>query len=1042
VNFKDNRAKTEDNYYKTDYCNMLIGNGNYTMIKGDFEFNGTLPSRYDLRDYGWVSPVKNQKSSGNCWAFTAISALESSILKATNQIYDFSEENLKNVMTYYSDYGWALVPNKGGYDDMGVAYLISWLGAVNEGFESYDVNTALSPVLNSSIHVQNVVYLTRNNYTDNDAIKEAIMKYGGVAAGMYYSSYYLKGNSYYYSGSSGQNHAVTVVGWDDNYSKTNFKTTPEGDGAWICKNSWGESWGDKGYFYISYYDTKCVRVGPYDKSTYALVLNDTMHYDKNYQYDIIGITDYLITGKDTIWYENIFNATDNEFLTAFSTYFNTTTNWTAQIYVNNDLKVVKNGTSDAGYYTFDLDDPIPLNIGDTFKIVIKISTDKYASFPISERVRFNRVLYKEGVSFFSLDGENWTDLYNYKYNASEFGHNYESQVACIKAFTSFVHNTTISISDAGVIPVDELVNLTAVVKDPYGNKINSGEVNFTIGSESYTVPIIDYTATLTMEFNSTGIYTVNAEYLGNTFYYNSFTSKKINVDFTDLNLTLIVSNAYYGEDILIYNTLISNGIEIDDYINVTINNKTYSFKSNSLTSLKEALNPNEYTAYAAYYNITTSDTFNVYKILVSIMLDIENIGIDGVNISVMLSEPLNTSVNVSVNSVVYPLITRNGVANLVLSELYYGNYTVNAIVVSDYYESSTACGNFSINYIKTTLIANNVTLYYHDGTRFYVTLLDSKNNLLVNESVIFSINGVNYTKYTDETGECSFPLNLNSASYPVTLTYLGKGKYLPTNFTGNVLIKPTIISSDITKIFRNATPFTATILDNKGNIARNTTVSININGVFYYKVSDNNGVVRLNLNLAQGTYILTTTNLLTGEKAANTVTIIPSIVENYDLTKYYKNDSKYSVRILGDDGNPLANAEVSFNINGVFYKRTTDANGYASLSINLNPDKYIITAEYNGCRVSNVIEVLSVLESNDLNMKYHDGSKFKLKVLDGLGNPNPSQKVTFNINGVLYNKETDEYGFAYLTINLQVGKYIITSSYNGLNVANTITITN
>ena len=270
-----------------------------------------------------------------------------------------------------------------------------------------------------------------------------------------------------------------------------------------------------------------------------------------------------------------------------------TTNWTAQIYVNDDLKVVENGTSDAGYYTFDLDNPIPLNIGDTFKIVIKISTDKYASFPVSEKVRSNRVLNKEGVSFFSFDGENWTDLYDYKYNASEFSHNYESQVACIKAFTSFVHNTTISISNTGVIPVNELVNLTAVVKDEYGNKINSGEVNFTIGSESYTVPIIDYTATLTMKFNSRGIYTVNAEYLGDTLYYNSSTSKKINVDFTDLNFTLIVSDAYYGEDILIYNTLTSKGIEIDDYINVTINNKTYSFKSNNKTSFKEALNPNE-----------------------------------------------------------------------------------------------------------------------------------------------------------------------------------------------------------------------------------------------------------------------------------------------------------------------------------------------------------------------------------------------------------------------------------------------------------------
>ena len=157
---------------------------------------------------------------------------------------------------------------------------------------------------------------------------------------------------------------------------------------------------------------------------------------------------------------------------------------------------------------------------------------------------------------YSYDGENWTDLYDFEYVSTEFQHSYSSQVACIKAFTSFISNTTIDISsDMDLIPVNSEVNLTAVVKDQYGNRVNTGEVNFTICSESYTVPIIDYAATLTTKFNSSGIYTVNAEYLGDTLYYNSSASKNFDVNYTNVNLSLIISDVYYGDNILINNTL-------------------------------------------------------------------------------------------------------------------------------------------------------------------------------------------------------------------------------------------------------------------------------------------------------------------------------------------------------------------------------------------------------------------------------------------------------------------------------------------------------
>ena len=150
------------------------------------------------------------------------------------------------------------------------------------------------------------------------------------------------------------------------------------------------------------------------------------------------------------------------------------------------------------------------------------------------------------------------------------------------------------------------------------------------------------------------------------------------------------------------------------------------------------------------------------------------------------------------------------------------------------------------------------------------------------------------------------------------------------------------------------------------------------------------------------------------------------IDENKDLTIYFGDSSQYSVRILDNTGNPVdANTQVTFNINGVFYTRNTTSDGYAKLNLNLQPGDYIITAEYNSCKVSNSIRILSVLNASDLKKSYK----------------NPAQSVKFNINGVIYYRMSDSDGIASLNINLQKGQYIITSSYNNLNIANTITIT-
>ena len=331
--------------------------------------------------------------------------------------------------------------------------------------------------------------------------------------------------------------------------------------------------------------------------------------------------------------------------------------------------------------------------------------------------------------------------------------------------------------------------------------------------------------------------------------------------------------------------------------------------------------------------------------------------------------------------------------------------------------------------------APDLTKSYKGSEKFVVNVTDGRDNPLVNKSVNITINGVTYTRTTDENGTASLNINLNSGEYAVKVAV----DDVIVNST--VIVKATIDASDLTKVFKNATQYCATFVDVNGNPLANTKVSFNINGMIYNRTTDANGTAVMDINLGAGEYIITAINPVTGEMKSNSIKVI-SIIESSDLTKYYKNDSQFVVRIHSKDGSYVgAGKEVKFNINGVFYTRTTNATGHAVLNINLAQGNYTITTHYRNCSQGNAIEVLPVLNATDLSMKYKDGSQFKTTLVDGEGNPYPNQNITFNINGMLYNKETDSNGVAKLNINLMPGKYIITSSYNGSNIANTIDIT-
>lgn len=1053
VTFTDNKASYNVNMLnQSNFSPIVSSTNNYSLFVYKSLFNGTLPARYNLAENGFVTDVKNQQDSGNCWAFAALASLETCVLKASNKTFNFSVENMKNLIEMYSAYGWKMETNEGGYNGMPMGYLASWLGPVNATLDPFDDKGTLSPLLDSEMHIQNIYVLpARTSYTDNDAIKEAILKYGGLYASYYHSAGYLnsKTNAYYDPYTGNGNHAITVVGWDDNYSKNNFYTAPAGDGAFIVKNSWGSSWGDNGYFYISYYDRVLFAVNK-DNQAFTYILNDTVRYTKNYQYDVAGMTDYLITGKKTVWYQNIYNATGNEAIAAVSTFFNTTVDYEISIYVNDVLQLTQNGRHEgSGYYTIPLKEYVPVAVGDIFKIVVKLANPQngHAAVPISEQLSTTRCYYVPGVSYFSNDGKKWTDLYDY--SASAYSHTYNSQVACLKAFTiTDIQNTTVTLNN--IAPkVQEFSEIIATVTDAKGKMAKIGEVIFSINGTNYTAGVVDGVAKISVYFDEVGDYVISANYKNNGLYNGSFVQKTVSVTKTDVNLTADIGDIVYGENpIVSINVTSVAGVNVTGDVVLTISGKKYIVNVvNALAvfEIPEMLDAGEYHIDVSYlgsekYNAAdgTAD-FTVAKKEITMNVTIDKDYRD-ITVNVNLSEKLDGNLTVLVNNTPYTLSYTNGTGSLIFKNLTYGNYTISAVFTKDNYQTVNVSENVEINSIKTVLEAENVVMYYKDGTRFAVVLRDIYGNPLANMNVTISINGRNYVKQSDENGTASLGLNLESKNYTVVTTFGGNSKYFGTRSNNTASILSTLLSKDIVKYYRNGTQFYATVLDFKGNPLANTTVMFNINGVFYNKTTDENGTAKLNIWLRPGKYIITIFNLVTGEQAGNNVTVLSKIVENYDLVKYYKNASKFSVKILDSQGYPVEGTIVTFNINGVFYYKETDSNGIASLAINLRPGKYVITTMYGQYDVGNNVTVLPTLQTSDLKMKYLDGSAFNARVVDGQGNPLANQIVKFNVNGVFYNKVTNDEGIASLNIRLMKGEYIITSIYNGFETGNTIKI--
>ena len=649
----------------------------------------------------------------------------------------------------------------------------------------------------------------------------------------------------------------------------------------------------------------------------------------------------------------------------------------------------------------------------------------------------------EGVSLWNMTGLEAGIQYikigyrgNNKYEAVEVFHT----VNVIKANP----NLNVFIKD-----VNYGENLTIYATLNGVNNTNlTGNVIVTINNKNYSVVVINGKGNVSADKLPAGLYNFSATWAGNDNYNGTNISGGFKINKIDSTIAINVEDIKVGENATIIVNLDSDAT---GNVTITLDNQNYTVAINEGQTIKVigGLKAGTYDVFVKYigdnnYNSAQNTTkFTVLKIS-DYNMDVAVPEFkEGVNSTVGVDLPKDAegTVTVEIEGKKYTANIINGTAKVNIPGLGVGDYNITTTYSGDAkYVSMTKKGNITvIPNMDVNLYVNDVVMIYHDGTRLVAKLTDYQGRPIVNDIIYFTINGKTYAKTTDDNGVASIGLNLDSKVYTATVSYNESEVYSKISKNVTVTINPTVISEDLVKMYQNDTRFYVKFTDSTGKALANTTVKFNIHGVFYTKKTDKDGVTDLGIMLRHGEYILTAYNPVTGEEKGFNITVKSLIVQS-DLTKYYLNASKFQATIYDKNGSLAVGKNVTFNINGVFYTKTTDSNGVVSLAINLRPGEYIITTMYEGLAVGNNIVVLPTLVTRDLNMTYGDGSNFTAQTLDGQGKPLANQNVTFNINGVFYNKITDDNGVASLTMRLMSGKYIITSYWNDFQTGNTIII--
>ena len=404
---------------------------------------------------------------------------------------------------------------------------------------------------------------------------------------------------------------------------------------------------------------------------------------------------------------------------------------------------------------------------------------------------------------------------------------------------------------------------------------------------------------------------------------------------------LITGNVTLEINTKFYKIVVVDGIGVRSIEKPSVGKYTYSATYKGTDKISRAVDTGVFEVLPVDYNVILNAP------------DVKMIYHDGTRFTATLTDKKGNSIGgaaieITINGRSYDKITdEKGSVSLGLN-LNSGIYSV--VVKFKGLLNYTPITKYANVTIEPTVKGLDVVKMFRNSTQYYAIFTDSQGNFLKNKNIQFNINGVFYTRTTNDKGIAMIGINLNPGKYVITSKNLVTGEQSGNNIT----VKSLIVQKDLTKHYLNASKFQTTIYNKDGSLAVNKEVTFNINGVLYTRKTDSKGAASLAINLRPGEYIITT--MFDGLSIGNKVKVLPTLV-THDLNMKYMDGSRFTAQTLDGQGKPLANQNVSFNVNGVFYHRITDNKGIAKLNIRLMAGEYIITSSWNNFQTGNTIRI-------------------------------------------------------------------------------------
>ena len=917
------------------------------IILNPTKINETAQSpKFDLRKYNLTGPVKDQGNMGACWAFAATGALESAFLKETGILLDLSENNIQNSALRYSEIGSDIL-YEGAYSTTGMGLFLSWLGIISVEDDTYDElgKISLSQFTKDSYHIQDTVIIPpRQNALDNEKLKQALIDYGGLTVHVYgaqaNSNYYNKDtHAQYYDGRTGD-HFVTLVGWDDNYSKDNFLKKPEGDGAWICKNSWGSDWGEDGYFYVSYYDTSLAMF----TSSVGYILNNTESYVRAYQYDIgrIDFIYYKSNDGNDLRYVNTYTAVNDELISAVGTYFETPgEKYTVTIYVDGKAVYSQSGSSThGGFETIKLNDKLAVNYGQEFSAEIKTKQMPKMSQSRLHFEKGNSIVYYSDNSSQDLILKDWT--------------------ASIKVYTVTNENPTKTKSQYydknKKVTVKSNAKKVSVMKNNTiigSATVKNGEATFDFELapgvygllNSYDDPDDDFVEPFEIMNTIIAVDSITMEH---------YDTEELSVEFLDENgVNLVARDITYqldgneNADIIQMNGFLEIGLS-----DLMIGEHTFFFKNPE--TLEEKVIPVTVVKNNKK-NTPIHAEINVDGTTVMVEVEVDKKATGMVEIKILEQE--------------FAVQVNDGNA-LISFKMNPGQYIANITYRGDRnFNPNSTVKEFTVEAKQDTkLITPNRVISVTDGADGYdyqFILKDENGYVLEDTDVIVSFNGKTQTVTTDEDGWGTVKVNANAeGTYDVLVSFEGDDEYNPVKQNATIKLvkeKTSFVAPDRVVYVQEMSrgyKYSAILKDQNGTALANKKVLFKFNGESIVTYTDEKGWATVTLTAVNaGTQ--TVTIKFAGDRyyrETSTTRTIKIVRESSKLTvesKTYKTDEtkKITATLKSKSDRPIYGAKVILTSNGRTYAATTDNNGDAIFTIDINKTGgYTAVSTFNDSR--------------------------------------------------------------------------------------------